>query len=185
MDDLSTFIRFAVGQPSATDDYADRIKAITGSDYPPKTLEGLLRLLMKAGFSQSEANSVFRYLGYDGYDHAEELPRPYASVAGRFEGGRVVPIDDPLLLSQRILAGLEARVDATAVKTADGPELSAWFFKAEWRKAWGSYNKSLPESTFRDWLRKHGETDPHNNRRCRFRTAWLNEAEMSIPPKAD
>jgi hypothetical protein len=106
----STFIRFAAGQPDATDDdYAQQIKELSGIDFPPETKENWLRLLSSAGFPQGLADSVFRKLGYRGYEDADELPHSYVSNAARSEDGQVVPIDEPLMLTQRILAGLEAR----------------------------------------------------------------------------
>ena len=97
----------------------DRFSSI---DYPPKTQENWLRLLTLAGFSQSFADSVFRELGYDGYSHAAELPRVYVSAAGESENEYHVSIDDSLLMTQRILAGLEAHRGRDHVRKADASD---------------------------------------------------------------
>jgi hypothetical protein len=107
MDERSIFIQLVEGPPAKPDDNAAEIESITGIQYPPKTKGNWLRLLTLAGFSQEQADSVFRELGHDGYEDAKELPRNYVSVAGRFDDGKFIPIDEPLLLTQRILIGLE------------------------------------------------------------------------------
>ena len=100
-------------------DITRQITELSGIDFPPKTQENWLRLLMLAGFSQSLVDSVFREFGYDGYDHAVELPRVYVSVAGESENGHNVSIDDSLLFTQRIIAGLEALRGRDHVRKTD------------------------------------------------------------------
>jgi len=76
--------------------------------------------------------------------------------------------------------------DPRSAQKTDLQEWSAWFRKAEWKNVWGGDDdKPLPESTFKGWLGKHGETDPDNIQRCRFRTAWLKKAEKPTPSKVE
>jgi DNA-binding XRE family transcriptional regulator len=107
MDERPIFIRIVEGPPAEPDDNAAKIESIAGIQYPPKTKGNWLRLLTLAGFSQEQADSVFRELGLDGYKDAKEVPRNYVSVGGRCDDGKFIPIDEPLVLTQRILIGLE------------------------------------------------------------------------------
>jgi len=61
------------------------------------------------------------------------------------------------------------------------PEWSAWFYKAEWKNAWGK----MPDSTFRRLVKRHGETNPDNKQQARFPIQWLKQAGNRIPPTED
>jgi hypothetical protein len=81
--------------------------------------------------------------------------------------------DDPHCRFDELLAAvrewalrrqLEARVDAAAVKTADGPEWSAWFRKADLECTW-----KISAQKRRNLMRDYDGTDhPTNQQWCRF-----------------
>ncbi|MDA1013975.1 MAG: hypothetical protein O3A00_05920 [Planctomycetota bacterium] len=176
MGDLSALIRISPEQPAAKDgDYWQQITDLTGIAYPPATKLDWLRLLTLAGFAQREADSVFRELGYDGYDRADEFPSNYVSTAGQSPDGRTVePLDEPLMLTARILAGLEPlrrRMEAPV-----DPEWSPWIRKAAWCTA-----MDISESTVTRRVKKYGETNTSNQRLARFPIQWLKDAGHSIP----
>lgn len=64
-------------------------------------------------------------------------------------------------------------------------EWSPWFYKSEWKKAWGSSGQSISKSTFKRILKDSGEEDPGNNKRCRFPLDWLRDEGKSTPAKAN
>ena len=68
--------------------------------------------------------------------------------------------------------------DARSAAKTDLQDWSPWFRKAEWRKLWGN----MPDSTFRQRLNEHGETNSDNQQIARFPIPWLKESGNPIPP---
>jgi hypothetical protein len=172
----------------------DESKLASGLQKAKKRLQQVLDVLEADGTLgevresiEKELQSV-REFGIDIPEFDEGAPGTLMDLCG------VVDIDPPSVTSIDVLMSavrtwamrrrMEAQVDAAAVEPVSGSEWSAWFYKKDWRIAWAG-KKLLPESTFKDWLGKHGQTDRHNIRRCRFRTAWLKEADKATPSKAE